>query len=151
MEIPNKLEEGQIWKYECGTTGNTEEHIVSADDAEDGYFTCLDGFAYGIGDLSDVESGWKLIGFVKCSDDVKLEEKNAPLTRKDKVFLLNGRIAHFSLSQLVEMTDVEVDEEFEKLQTVTNSLKAVARVLVNNGYWQDGIDFNYIESVLNFR
>jgi hypothetical protein len=80
------------------------------------------------------------------------DEKIVSLTRKDKVFLLNGRIAHFSLSQLVEMTDAEVDEEFNKTQIVTNSqfegFKAVARVLVNNGVWQD-IDFNHIESNLN--
>ncbi len=159
MEIPNKLEVGQIWNYVCEIEGRvTETHIVTKTEAKDGYFHCDEGILFKIESLLDEESGWTFVGYYKNAEVEKIkkaDEKIATLTRKDKVFLLNGRIAHFSLSQLVEMTDAEVDEEFEKLQTVTNSqfegFKAVARVLVNNGYWQDGIDFNYIESVLNFR
>lgn len=148
MEKPNKLEEGQIWSYYCPIDEKyTEEHIVTKDEVIEGCFVCEDDCSHNIKSLLEEDSGWIFLE--------SLPHKTIPLTRKAKVFLLNGIMAHFSLSKLVEMTDSEVDEEFNKLQTVSNSqfegFKAVARVLVNNGYWNNGVDFNHIESKLNIR
>ena len=167
MEKPNKLEEGQIWIYHCPINrGDTEEHIVTKGEAIKGFFVCEDHCSHDIESLLGEFSDWRFNGYAQSKEPLlikkaevekitKAEEKIASLTRKDKVYLLNGHIAHFSLSKLVEMTDAEVDEEFNKLQTVSNSqfegFKAVARVLVNNGYWNNGVDFNHIESKLNIR
>ena len=162
MKKPNKLEEGQIWIYHCPiNVGDTEKHIVTEDEAIGGCFVCEDDCSHDIESLLEEDSGWIFLEYVQFKEPLlikkegveSLPHKTIPLTRKDKVYLLNGHIAHFSLSKLVEMTDAEVDEEFNKLQTVTNSqfegFKAVARVLVNNGYWNNGVDFNHIESKLN--
>lgn len=155
MEKPNKLEEGQIWIYYCSIDEkDVEEHIVTKYEAVEERFVCEDGCSQDIELLLNENNGWRFGGYANNKNIEMDDEKIVSLTRRDKVFLLNGRIAHFSLSKLVEMTDAEVDEEFEKLQTVTNSqfegFKAVARVLVNSGIWES-VDLNVIESELNIK